>query len=178
MIEDGLWLITSVIIICVLLIVFPVMNTMEKQDAFIQMQLVDEVDGFLHDIKDKGHLRQSDYEQFVGKLAGLGNSFKIDISCKRRQFTPIYDDPLDMGTFNGKITAVYDYLTHEEIVAQLYAEGSAGCYYFKEGDLITVGVTSTLQSRSDKLREMILLTALDDPSFYVRLSGVVAHEAY
>ncbi len=179
MIEDGLWLIVSVIIICILLIIFPLLSTMEKQDDFIQIQLVDEVDAFLCDIKAKGHLTQFDYEQLSSKLALLGNSFTINIELKRRQFTPVYDNPLDVSTFNGKITAVYDYVTNGEIIAQLYAASNADkCYYFKKGDFVTVSVESVLQSRADQLRQMLLQVATDSPSFYVRLSGMVAHEAY
>ncbi len=152
---------------------------MQKQDAFIQLQLVDEVDDFLQDIKSKGYLSQSDYEQLASKLISLGNSFEVNIELKRRQFTPVYDDPLDLSTFNGRIATVYDYVTNREIVERLYAvDNVAGRYYFKEGDYVTISVESTLQSRADKLRQMILQVAADGPSFYVRLSGMVAHEAY
>ncbi len=179
MIEDSLWLITSIIVVIILLIVFPVMHTMEKQDDLVQIQLMNEVNLFLHDVKTKGHITRADYEQLNAKLAQLGNHFEVTIDHQKRVFTPVYDDPLNTASFSGKISTVYDLITNQEIVEALYSTGnSTGSYYFNRGDFITICVSSTLKSRYQKMREIILQTSSDTPSFFVRLSGMVAHEAY
>ncbi len=179
MIEDSLWLITSIIVVIVLLIIFPVMHTMEKQDDLVQIQLMNEVNLFLHDVKSKGHITRADYEQFNAKLAQLGNHFEVIIDHQKRVFAPVYDDPLDATSFSGKISTVYDLVTNQEIVETLYSTSNlTGAYYFQRGDFITIRVSSTLKSRYQKMREMALQTSSNTPSFFVRLSGMVAHEAY
>ncbi len=179
MIEDSLWLITSIIVIIILLIVFPVMHTMEKQDDLVQIQLINEVNLFLHDVKTKGKITRVDYEQLNAKLARLGNYFEVKIEHQKRLFAPIYDDPLNANTFSGKISTVYDLITDQEIVEALYKTGSStGVYYLNRGDFVTISVNSTLKSKFDRMRDIILLTSSDTPSFFVRLSGMVAHEAY
>ncbi len=179
MIEDSLWFITSIVIVIVLLIIFPVMHTMEKQDDLIEMQLMNEVNLFLHDIKSKGYMTRGDYEQLNAKLGQMGNYFEVKIEHQKRLFTPIYSDPLDIDTFSGKISTVYDLITNQEIIEKLYSKSnSAAAYYFNRGDFITVSVRSTLKSKYDRMRDVILLTSSETPSFFVRLSGMVAHEAY
>ncbi len=179
MIEDSLWLITSIIVVIVLLIIFPVMHTMEKQDDLVQIQLMNEVNLFLHDVKTKGHITRSDYEQLNAKLAQLGNYFEVKIEHQKRVFAPVYEDPLDAASFSGKISTVYDLITNQEFVEKLYsASNSTAAYYFNQGDFITVSVRSMLRSKYDRVRDFILLNSTDTPSFFVRLSGMVAHEAY
>ncbi len=179
MIEDSLWLITSIIVVIILLIIFPVMHTMEKQDDLVQMQLMSEVNLFLHDVKTKGQMTRVDYEQLAAKLARLGNHFEVKIEHQKRLFAPVYSDPLNATTFSGKISTVYDLITNQEIVEALYSStNSSGAYYFGRGDFVTISVKSTLKSKFDRMRDIILLTSSETPTFFVRLSGMVAHEAY
>ncbi len=177
MIEDSLWIITSIVIIIILLIVFPVMHALEKQDEMIQIELMNQVDQFLHDIKSNGQLTRASYEQFNARLARLGNHFSVKIEHHQRLYTPIYDDPLDETTFSGDIATVYDLVSNEMIIEQLYDAGNAEkTYYFKRGDFVTISVNSTLRSKYDKMRDLFLLLQSETPTFYVRLSGMVAHE--
>ncbi len=177
MIEDSLWIITSVFLVIILLIVFPLMHTLEKQDDMIQIQLMNDVDQFLNNIKQTGKLTRADYEQFNAKLASLGNYFVVKIEHQQRIYTPVYDDPLDVSTFSGNIDAVYDLVSNGSIVDQLYdVTNREGAYYFKRGDYVTVSVNSTLKSKYDRLRDLILLLQSETPTFYVRLSGMIAHE--
>ncbi len=179
MVEDSLWIITSIVIIIVLLIVFPLMHSLEKQDDLIQIELMNQVDIFLSDIKARGKLTRADYEQFGTKLAGLGNHFEVNIEHHRRLYTPVYGDPLEPASFTGDIDAVYDLVPNKDIVNQLYSPTNVDAtYYFQRGDFVTVSVSSTLKSKHDKIRDLILLLQTETPSFYLRLSGMVAHEAY
>lgn len=178
MIDNGLWLIVSTVLLIVLLIIFPVMNIMEKQDAMIQIQIMDDLDFFVRDIKTQGQLTKPMYEQFSQKLAAYGNHFKIDMIHQKKQYVPVYEDPTDTKTFTGRMQAVYEVMTHREIVDLLYSADNADqVYYFNQGDYITVSLSSTLKSKATQIRDMLWSVNTDAPSYYMRLSGMIAHEA-
>ncbi len=178
MIQDSLWLIVGSIVLVMLLIIFPVLNILEQQDELIQIRLMDETDYFIRQIKSQGKLTKSMYETYNAKLATLGNSFEVEIERRVRHFVPVYDDPTDTSSFNGEVAAVYDLTTNSEIIEELYnSTNTSHAYFFNRGDYIVVKVQSKLKSRATKLRDMLWRINTTTPTFFMRLSGMVLHEA-
>lgn len=178
MIEQSLWKITAFILVIILLIIFPILHMLEKQDEIIQIRLMDEVDHFLSQVTAQGKISAQSYEQFQTKLNALGQPFNVSLLHEKKVFVPIYTDPTDATTFTGKMAAVYDEIPSDEIKRLLFPENSMAKqdYAMSKGDYLTVVVKSSLKSKAQIMKEAIWQVHTDAVSYYVRLSGRIAHE--
>ncbi len=176
----ALWQILAILMAVLLMIMFPILNSFEKEDDFTRIQILDELDYFVSKIKQSGSISRRDYELFSSSLNKLGYPFEIKMNHYKEIYVPVYDNPSDYTSFNGEIKRVEELFTDQEIKDCLYPRKSderGKTYYMKKGDYITVSVKSKVKSKYQKIRETFLNTS-NNTFFYAKLGGLIQHEAY
>ncbi len=175
MIDDALWTITTVILAIVLLVIFPIYQEYQEQEMLIELKLIQDVDKAVQKISAEGKIDRMAYEQLCTKLASSGYHFDIVIERQARKVYPVYEDPLNSNSFNGKLELIYETIDNAEIMSTLYAENNT-VYKFAVGDYVSISAKSTSKSRTDALAELLWQTNIKRPSFYTKIGTVVAHE--
>lgn len=175
----ALWQILAVLTAVVLMILFPIMNTFEREDDLIRLQMLDQLDYFVSKVKQSGSISRRDYELFSSKLNQLGIPFEITIEHYKQIYVPIYEDPLDFTSFHGRIQRAEELFSDAEIKARLFpieTPEQGKDYTMSKGDYISVSVKSKVKSKHQKLKSM-LLGGEQEAFFYAKLGGVIQNEA-
>ncbi len=175
MIDEGLGLLTATFLAIVLLLIFPIYQEFQQQESLIQLQLVQDVDWAVQQISEQGKLDKLLYEQLLTKINRSGYAFEVEISRQERKVYPL-ESGLPKVNAHSQVALVYEEISSEQILAELYADNNQQAYYFKKGDYVRVTAKSTALSHSDRWLEIFWRTKLDRPSFYASIAGVVAHE--
>lgn len=180
MLIDGLWKITAIIIAIFLVVIIPLLHAFEAEDRFVKLNVLDEMDLFLEEISNKGKISQNDYLDFETRLAKLGLSFNIDIKHYKKVFVPIYEDPLNQATFDGKIEEVEELFSFSEIKDCLFPETHPKLskpYTLNRGDYVVLSLRSETTTKYQSLRKMLFLTE-EGPALSLRMARSIKNEAY
>lgn len=176
----ALWQMLALFTAIILMILFPIMNSFEKEDDMIRLQMIDELDYFVSKVKQTGCIDKRDYELFSDSLNRLGLPFEIRIEHYKQIYVPVYDDPLQHQSFQQKIERVEELFSDAEIKECLYPidhPEKGKPYLMSKGDYVSVSVKSTVKSKHQKLRS-VLLGAGEDSYFFAKLGGLIQNEAY
>ncbi len=179
MFDNSLWTILAIVIAASLMIVFPIVHLFEKREQIVRLEVLSETDVFLDTIKAKGYIDVKDYTNFKRKLDLKGYLFDVVLEHERKEYVPVYGNPMDINTFTKTVKVVSEVFTDREIKDVLFVpdEIDNNMYKMSRGDVFTVIVSSKTKTQSDKLKEMFLNIKAEN-SLYIRLSGVVQNEAY
>ncbi len=177
--DNILWHILALLLTVTVIIIFPIVNTFEKQDRIVSVKVLNDTDLFLDKIKTKGFIDKYDFNEFKSKLSMSGYLFDIKFKHNKRIYVPVYKNINGKKTFTGKIKVMNEIFTDSEIKKSLFNDSKDfnGIYYMKRGDEFTVIVSSKVKSKVVKLKEMLFGINMND-SFYVKLNAVVQNEAY
>ncbi len=173
----ALWQILSIFLAMLLMMIFPIMNSFEKQDNLVRIAMLDELDFFVSKVKSSGYISKNDYELFSESLSNLGYPFEIKISHYKKIYVPVYEDPKDFSTFNGDVKVTEELFSNSDILDTIYPKNNdkSSKYFMNKGDYILVKVKSKCKSKYQKLRESLLNTD-EKTTFYSRLGGIIQNE--
>lgn len=180
MLLEGLWKITAILVALFLVVLIPLLHAYEAEDRFTRMRVLDEMDLFLEEVCSKGLISQGDYLDFEERLSKLGYSFDIDMKHYKKILVPIYDDPLNHGSFEGRVEEVEELFGFREIRASLFPEGpgaSSKPYLMNKGDYIVLALKSDMKTKYQSLRRMLFLTE-EGPAFRFNMARSIKNETY
>lgn len=150
---ESLSTIIAIALAAILLFVFPLMTMADRVDDQTQLKVQSAVTDFVTKVKD-GEFTKADYENLVQTISSTGNIYNVEITAQ------ISDKNLGKKSLleqQVKIGAADYYV---EFSHQIWDKlEKDGVIKLKEGDIVTVNVTSESKTMANQLRSGILQDA-------------------
>lgn len=157
--EDSLTIIFTFIIAVLLMFIFPLMDTWERQDDMSYMLAYSKVVDFVDSARNTGYFTQNMLDQLENDLTATGNIFEIQLECRRL----IYGK-------GGQIGYLYSF--NEQIEKEL-SESSDQRFVFDKGDYFYVSVRNTNKTQSTLVKEFMYSSSLSSFKIGVPYGGMI-----
>lgn len=155
--------IVSVLLVLILMVIVPIYNLFDRQDALIQNFVEFQTEQLTSTIRSSGKITKPIYEEYVHHLDSTGYLFEITFEHDKKVVLPKYSE--DGKTFLNSYTSYYESVTTEEIIEALYSSGE---YSFDFGDYIVVKAVSRNTTNSSNMFNL----------FIGKGGGIVDHISY
>ena len=156
---------SGILLALTLLFLCPVYLMTQRQEAVVQLAVLEVMTAYTEQWKQSGYLTKGSYEEAVDKLTALG-SFQLELDYRRRVLEPVWRD----GEIE-QVTTVYLAVPWKELKEELY--GSSGRIRMYQEDRLTLLVRETGNSPGFRLRSLLFGSRL---SRVIRYGGVVTGE--
>lgn len=183
--DNPLWKITGFLLAAVLLLMVPLMNTLERQDNIAYTVVFSETNRFVDAARDTGYITPAMYQEFTGSLGATGNTYAIAIRHVRSEINPVYRQNGAVLEFTGEYTISRITVGERNILSVLFPTNTslgvhdrARRYDMKAGDLLFIEVRNQGKTMAVAIRDMVLFQDTRSPSLFVRAGGMVRNEAY
>lgn len=157
--EDSLIVIFSIIIAVILMFLFPIMDTWERQDDISYMAVYSTTVEFVDSARNLGYITPEMYTQFLQNIGATGNRYDVTIEHRRR----IYE-------LNGYLN-VYTNTIEETLLKENKN------YEMKAGDYLYVSVKNTNKTQSTLLKEVLYASPQETLKIGVPYGGMVRNTA-
>jgi hypothetical protein len=178
-------LICAAIVACGLLYLYPALNSYEQQDQIAYNMAYKAVTTFVDSARTKGYITPTMYNDFHRELDLTGNLYDVQMEHKRKQYNPIYTDPADPASFEGKYEVYYDGFYTDKIMATLFPNNSLPVtdpsrrYFLQVGDTFSVTVKNKNVTKATLVRDFLTNGNTGDPTrIYIPYGGLVTNEDY
>ena len=84
--EDSLIVIFSMILAVILMFVFPIMDTWERQDDMSYMSVYADVVEFVDSVRNTGKITPKMYTQFLQSINATGNRYEVTLEHRKRLY--------------------------------------------------------------------------------------------
>lgn len=158
--EDSLTIIFTLIIAVLLMFIFPLMDTWERQDDMSYMLAYSKVVDFVDSVRNTGYFTLDMLARLESDLSASGNVFEVQLEHRRL----IYPDE---GNEIG-----YLYSFNEQINAELESDPN-NRYLLDKGDYFYVSVKNTNKTQSTLVKEFLYSTLFDSFKIGVPYGGMV-----
>ena len=157
--EDSLIVIFSLMIAVLLMFLFPMMDTWERQDDISYMAVYSSVVEFVDSARNLGYITPTMYTKFVNNINATGNRYDITLEHRKR----IYEINAYKNIYTNKIEKV------------LYDSGEN--YKLDAGDYLYVSVKNTNKTQSTLLKEVLYASDQEVFKVGVPYGGMVRNSA-
>ena len=154
--EDSLITIFSIILAVILMFLFPIMDTWERQDDISYMKVYSSVVEFVDSARNVGYISLDMYTSFLKNISATGNRYDITLEHRSR----IYEIDAYKNTYTGAIEDALDNSDDHR-------------YYMKAGDFLYVSVKNTNKTQSTLLKEVVYATSQETFKIGVPYGGMV-----
>jgi hypothetical protein len=175
----------AAILAVLLLYVYPIADSYEKQDEISFLMTNKLVVNFVDSVRNKGHITPTMYNDFVQALELTGNTFDIHMEHLHKRYTPVYTDPANSETFQSKFDVNYEGFYHGQIMAVLFPDNDllidnpSRIYKLTVGDYISVTVRNTNRTNATLLRDFLNQSNTGDSTIInIPYGGMVLNENY
>lgn len=162
--EDSLIVVFSMILAVILMFVFPIMDTWERQDDISYMSVYANVVEFVDSVRNLGYITPTMYSQFLQSINATGNRYEVTLEHRKR----IYQ--ID-GYMNVYTTTIEEVLNS----GNDYTDMEAGDYFY-------VSVKNTNKTQSTLMKEVIFASRQETFKIGVPYGGMIRNngtqEAY
>ncbi|MBQ9314345.1 MAG: hypothetical protein IJ220_05005 [Clostridia bacterium] len=157
--EDSLIVIFSMILAVLLMFLFPIMDTWERQDDISYMAAYSTVVEFVDSARNLGYITTNMYYQFLQNLNATGNRYDVTLEHRSR----IYEVNAYKNTYTNEIDTF------------LNQGGSTqnNKYTMKAGDYFYVSVKNTNKTQSTLLKEVLYASPQETFKIGVPYGGMV-----
>lgn len=167
--EDSLIVIFSMILAVILMFVFPIMDTWERQDDISYMSVYATVVEFVDSVRNLGRITPDMYEQFIQGLNATGNRFEITLEHRKR----LYGEDS-----SGQPISAYKNVytsTIEGILNDTSTPGNITDNYYNlaAGDYFYVSVKNTNKTQSTLIKEVLYASMQETFKIGVPYGGMV-----
>lgn len=159
--EDSLIVIFSIILAVILMFLFPIMDTWERQDDISYMSAYSTVVEFVDSARNLGYVSTKMYYQFLQNLNATGNRYDITFEHRKR----IYE-------ING-----YKNIYTNVIETELEGKEDDHIYPMEAGDYFYVSVKNTNKTQSTLLKEVLYASPQETFKIGVPYGGMVRNTA-
>ena len=169
---DSLSVIFATMVAAILMFMFPMMDTWERQDDLSYIIAYTAVVNTVDAVRNTGRLTADMYEDLVSTLNSTGNRF--DVRLEHRQFTVVGDDA-------GNPHVVYVNHYTSEILEHLYPSNPADPSDYREfrvGDYFYISVKNRNMTQATVLKQNIYGAAMETFKIGVPYGGQVRSEYY
>lgn len=139
----------ELIMVILIIFIFPLVWTVQKQDIALQTYVYRQTDKFVDNIQTNGYLSVAAYEGFVSKLNNTNLVYEVDIEHTQTLFEPEYLN----GIFTGNVMTYSDTKYTSNVLEELY---SSNIYIFDQNDYITVKVNNKTKTFGMRIVDFIL----------------------
>ena len=157
--DDSLIVIFSMILAVILLFIFPIMDTWERQDDISYMSVYSSVVEFVDSARNLGYITPTMYTKFIDNINATGNRYDITVEHRKR----IYEINAYKNVYTNKIEKV------------LYDSGEK--YNLTAGDYLYVSVKNTNKTQSTLLKEVLYASQQEVFKVGVPYGGMVRNSA-
>lgn len=162
--EDSLIVVFSMLLAVILMFIFPIMDTWERQDDISYMSVYANVVEFVDSVRNLGYITPTMYSQFLQSINATGNRYEVTLEHRKR----IYQ--ID-GYMNVYTTSIEEVLNN----GNDYTDMEAGDYFY-------VSVKNTNKTQSTLMKELIFASRQETFKIGVPYGGMVrnngSQEAY
>lgn len=165
--EDSLIVIFSIILAVILMFLFPIMDTWERQDDISYMSVYSSVVEFVDSARNLGYITTNMYDKFVQQVNATGNRYDITIEHRKR----IYE----IDAYKNVYTT-----TIEEILYDNNAKADQTInnkYEMSAGDYLYVSVKNTNKTQSTLLKDVLYASSQETFKIGVPYGGMVRNSA-
>lgn len=176
--EDTLSIIFATIIAILLMFMFPMMDTWDRQDDLSYMSAYSTVVDFVDSARNTGYITEGMINDLEYMLSNTGNSYDIEIEHRAVQYVPTGVD--------GVISPVYIYHYKSQIEEEMrlskydsegkYDVNIEGRYNFSKGDYLYVSIKNTNKTPATLMKEILYATRLQTFKVGVPYGGMVRND--
>lgn len=163
---DSLSVIFATIVAAIIMFLFPMLDTWERQDDLSYIAAYTAVIDTVDAVRNTGRLTQGMYDSLVSTVNATGNRFKIQLEHREAIAIP------------GTTTDTYElvYLNHytNEILNTLNVSGEYTT--FDEGDYFYISVKNTNKTQATVLKESLYGARLETFKIGVPYGGQIKNE--
>lgn len=177
--------IVAAILAVLLLYLYPISDSYEKQDEISYMTANKLVVNFVDAVRNKGYVTPMMYNDLVQALNLTGNTFDIQLEHQHKRYNPIYTDPANSATFQAAFNIDYDGYYHEQIVSVLYPnntlplDDSSRMYKLTVGDYFGAIVKNTNRTNATLIRDFLNQSNTgNNTRIHIPYGGMVLNEDY
>ncbi|NLE25622.1 MAG: hypothetical protein GX625_09825 [Clostridiaceae bacterium] len=183
--DRAFWKILAFLLCAVLMLLFPLMTVLDRQDDIAYNIVLTECNRFVDACRDTGYITPGMYSEFTNRISSTGNSYSIKLAHIKRSISPVYDQISGILNFTGEYEITH--INHSEyaILEVLYPKNSmlsehdkSRRYEMSMGDLLFVEVQNKGKTMATAIRDMMMFRDTDNPGIFVRSGGMVRNEAY
>ncbi len=157
--EDSLIVIFSMILAVILMFVFPIMDTWERQDDISYMSIYATVVEFVDSVRNLGYIQPEMYTQFLQNVNATGNRFEITLEHRIRLY--------DINGYKNVYTNTIEGVLNE---GKDYTNMKAGDYFY-------VSVKNTNKTQSTLIKEVLYASPQETFKIGVPYGGMVRNTA-
>ncbi len=142
----------------------PIMLFAIKQDTTVQNYVDDAVHEFIDVSRSQGEISESSYDRLIARLDATGNTYNISLLCYEEKQYP---------TDDGNYKTGYDVETTDEIISQVYQNGS---FVMGTGDYIRITVQNSTPTLGRKLMSLAFRATNKGGQIYTTYGGYVGND--
>jgi hypothetical protein len=175
----------ALVVACLLLFVFPLLNSYEQEDQISYNIAYKSTTTFVDAVRNKGYITPKMYNDFTESLSMTNNIFDIQLEHESKRYNPLYTDPANMATFNNGFEIYYDSTYTDQILAKLYPNNNLPItdisrrYYLQIGDQFNVTVKNKNVTKAMLIRNFLTGSSSSNPTrIFIPYGGMVQNEDY
>jgi hypothetical protein len=166
--DDILGRIFVIFLAVLLMFIYPLLDTWERQDDLSYMTVYSSVVEFVDSVRNTGFMTPEMLESLRYTLAATGNSYNIELERRSIMYVP---------SVSGIPEVVYKYEFTSQIQDALdqitASQGSNGKYLFNKGDYFYVSVRNTNKTQSTIMKQFLYATNMPALKIGVPYGGLI-----
>ena len=163
---DSLSIIFATIVASLLLFLFPMIDTWERQDDLSYISAYAAVINTVDAVRNTGRLTDDMYSDLVEKLTATGNRFNVQLEHRALMYV---SDGTNMET-------VYVNSYNSDIIPKLEADGEY--VDFRKGDYFYISVKNTNKTQATVLKQNVYGTKMETFKIGVPYGGQIKNEYF
>lgn len=156
--EDSLITIFSIILAVLLMFIFPLMDTWERQDDISYMSVYANVVEFVDSARNLGYITDDMYYSFLRSVYSTGNRYQITLEHRNFELVPGFESGVYVNTYTNSI---------------INKLNTTGRYDMEAGDYFYVSVKNTNKTQATQIQEVIYASTQETFKIGVPYGGMV-----
>ncbi len=171
---DSLSIVFTIILAVLIMFLFPMMDTFERQDDLSYMAVYTATVDFVDAVRNTGTLTMDMYNSFLTQIQSTGNLFDVTLEHREYKVVPA-------GNGNSEVVYLYHYTTEIENTLNSKDEKDddgnvikkGGLYTFNKGDYFYVSIKNRNKTQATLMEEAIYATQIDSFKIGVPYGGQI-----
>ena len=171
---DSLSVIFATIVAAIIMFLFPMLDTWERQDDLSYMAAYTAVVDMVDAVRNTGRLTEDMYSDLVSAITTTGNRFKVQMEHREYVIVPKGVPNAD-GSYNDYEMV---YITHytDDILAYLTNPSSGEYTEFNKGDFFYVSIKNTNKTQATMMKQNLYGTRMETFKIGVPYGGQIKNE--
>jgi hypothetical protein len=166
--DDILGRVFAIILAVLLMFIFPLLDSWERQDDLSYMAAYSAVVEFVDSVRNTGFMTPDMVESLRYTLAATGNTYEIEMEKRHILYFP-------NGTPTSELIYKYEFTSQieQDLSEKLAAEGPNGKYGFVKGDYFYVSVKNTNKTQSTVMKQFLYATDMPEFKIGIQYGGLI-----